>query len=128
MSFVGNTSIKHNKFRFTVSSPTPFTAIAAPGVIGNSTLEVTGNEIQSLVPQPQGSTAISATWADFNTPDTMFITDNRSLGGFTTDIMTVNNGANAGIFATWYVQRNLAPVINHKAQANEHYNLSPGPH
>ena len=119
-------TIANNHLVYTQPLADGSAALAAPGVIGGTALEVIGNRIESNVPQPAGSACISATWTDFNAVDTQLIAGNTCAGTspFSLGLSTVSAGQNPGLAGVWIVSANHlgSAAIRHTAKTpNEHY-------
>ena len=83
-------------------------AIWAPGLIGGTALEVTGNRIESNVAQLPATACISAGWTDFNATDYHLISGNTCGGSapFSGGIGVTNDGKNPGVAGVWIVSAN----------------------
>ncbi len=124
-------TIAGNRLRFTVALPPGAAAIAAPAIIGGTTLWVNGNTIDSEVAQAPGTSCVAAGWSDFNNTDLHILSANRCGGAhpFPVGIATTTDGKNPGPHAFWYLAGNTAggqPAIHHAATPNEIYRELPG--
>jgi hypothetical protein len=90
-------SIVNNHFLFMKPLAVGAEAIGAPAMTGGTTLEITGNTIESNVAQGADSICIGASWSDFNASDKHMIVGNRCDGSnpFPIDVSTTTNGANS---------------------------------
>ena len=101
-------------------------ALAMPGMMGGTVLEVTGNRVESNVPQPAGSACIAASWTDFNATDTHLIAGNTCAGTspFPLGLSIVSSGQNPGVAGVWILSANhlgSAPVSHITKTPNEHF-------
>ncbi len=126
VGYARSVSITNNHLVYTKALTGAAVALQAPAVIGGTALEVTGNRIESNVPQPAGSTCIAAAWSDFNATDTHVIAGNLCGGTspFPIGLSTVSQGQNPGVAGVWIVSANRlgSAPIHHIAQTpNERY-------
>ena len=101
-------------------------ALAAPGMLGGTALEVVGNQIESNAPQPPGSVCISSSWTDFNASDTYLVAGNTCAGTspFSIGLTIVSDGKNPGLAGVWIVSANqfgAARINNNATTPNERF-------
>ncbi len=126
VGYARSVSITNNHLVYTRALTGPSAAIIAPGMIGGTALEVTGNRIESNVTQPAGSACIAAGWTDFNATDTHLIAANSCAGSrpFPTGLSIVTDGKNHGVAAVWILSANQlgsAPIHHEAKSPNEHF-------
>lgn len=131
VNYTRSVTIAGNQLRFTVPLPAGSPAIAAPAVIGGTTLLVTGNSISSEVAQAPGTACIAAGWSDFNSTDLHVLAGNRCGGThpFPVGVITTTDGKNPGPRAFWVLAGNTAGgqgTIHHAVTQNEVYRELPG--
>ena len=129
VNYSRSVTISGNHLRFTRALPPGTAAIAAPPMVGGTTLRVEGNTILSEVAQPPGDACITANWSDFNSSDLHVIAGNTCGGSkpFPGGIVTATDGKNPGPRALWVVAGNRVDgpggVGHHAATHNEVYQL-----
>ena len=119
-------TIANNHLVYTQTLTGVAAAIAAPGVLGGTALEVTGNRIESNAPQAAGTACIAAGWTDFNATDTHLIAGNTCAGTspFSLGLSMFSSGQNPGVAGVWIVSANHlgSATISHTAKTpNERY-------
>ncbi len=124
--FGQDVTISRNSFSFSRSLAAGGAAIKAPSITGATTLTVEGNSVSSTVPQVANTACISATWNDYNNSDTYYIKGNRCEGAapFPIDIVTMTDGANPGMHASWHVESNFGAggrIVHTRRMSNEVY-------
>ena len=125
-AYASSVTISRNRFTFTLPLAPGAAAIAAPGIIGGTTLEISGNQVVSTATQPAGSACIAAAWSDFNNSDFHLIAKNLCGGThpFPIDIATTTDGKNPGPHACWCLADNILGsnhVIHTAVTSNERY-------
>ncbi len=129
VNYSRSVTLSGNQMRFTHALPAGTAAIAAPAMVGGTTLRIEGNTISSEVPQPPGDACIAASWSDFNSPDLHVIAGNRCGGSdpFPAGIVTTTDGKNPGPRALWVIAGNQVEgpggVQHHAVTHNEVYRL-----
>lgn len=112
----GSLSIVGNTQNFTVTNAAPFNAIMSSQTLDSGLVLLSGNTI-SGVAQPAGSNCIAIHQSDYNSTATLRVENNRCIGGFPTDIVTVNAGTNAG---TGVITTLSGNVWSHNAVVHQH--------
>ena len=125
----GLISYSRNDFTFDVVLGANQAVMSGPGMLHQGVLTIEGNKIRSMVTQPSGATAISASYVDSNEVDYHYIQDNW-IQGFSNGILTAGNGGNAGVPGIWEVKANHVTVtgtaISHTCtNCNEAYKEFP---
>ena len=124
-------TVAGNDLRFTVPLPAGAAAIAAPAILGGTTLLIGGNRITSEAPQPPNTACIASSWSDFNATDLHILAGNSCAGShpFPVGIATTTDGKNPGPHALWILAGNTAagpqPTTHRAATANETYRELP---
>lgn len=126
VSYARSVSIVGNRMHFTASLPAGSAVIAAPPLVGGTTLLVSGNTVDSDAPQAAGSMCVAAGWSDFNAMDLHIFAGNRCGGThpFPIGITTTTDGKNPGPRAIWILAGNAAamqPTVHHAVTQNEVY-------
>ena len=126
VAYASSVTIARNRFTFSLPLTPGASAIAAPAVIGGTTLEISGNQITSTAAQPDGSSCIAAAWSDFNSSDFHLIARNLCDGThpFPIDVATTTDGKNPGPHAFWYLSGNTLGsnhVVHTAVAPNERY-------
>ena len=130
VSYARAVTIAGNHLRFTVPLPAGSAAIAAPAILGGTTLWVHDNTVTSEVAQSPGTSCIAAAWSDFNNSDLHLLTGNTCAGPhpFPVGIVTTTDGKNPGPRAFWYLAGNSSAAqaaIHHAVTTNEIYREFP---
>ncbi len=101
-------SVSVQKNHLVYSKPLTGVALGMPAVIGGTSLEVTGNRIESNVAQPAGSVCIATSWSDFNATDSHLIAGNTCAGTspFPVGLSVVSSGQNPGVAGVWILSAN----------------------
>lgn len=131
VNYMRAVTISGNRMRFTVPLPGGAPAVAAPAVIGGTTLLVTGNTIDSEVAQAPGTVCLVGGWSDYNSTDIHIIAANRCGGThpFPVGVLTTTDGKNPGPRAFWVLAGNtgaVQPAIHRAVTQNEVYRELPG--
>lgn len=130
VNYMRAVTIAGNRMRFTAPLPGGAPAVAAPAVIGGTTLLVTGNTIESEVAQAPGTVCLVGGWSDFNSTDIHILAGNRCGGThpFPVGILTTTDGKNPGPRAFWILAGNIGGQgpIHHAVTQNEVYRDLPG--
>lgn len=130
VNYARSVTVSGNRFRFTAPLPGGSPAIAAPALVGGTTLLVSNNTINSEVAQAPGTACIAAGWSDFNATDIHIFAGNRCGGThpLPIGIITTTDGKNPGPRAFWILAGNTAamqPAVHHAVTQNEVYQELP---
>lgn len=113
-----------NHYRFTRPITGSGAAIAAPAVIGGTSLEIVSNTVESAVPQPAGIACIAAAWSDFNAVDSGLIAGNSCAQAFAVGVHVGSTGQNPGLTGLWMVGNNRlngGTVLHEAPGSREHF-------
>lgn len=130
VNYARSVTITGNRLRFTAPIPGGSPAIAAPALVGGTTLLVSNNIIDSEAPQAPGTACIVEGWSDFNATDLHIFAGNRCGGvhPFPVGILTFTDGKNPGPRGLWILAGNTAsmqPTVHRAVTQNEVYQELP---